>query len=118
MTFAQFWPEYVRAHSRAATRVAHLIGTLTGWMLAGAAIAERRWWWIVLALVRISSIRSFTNPREAQLAAKFFFCRFCVSPERIFFVQRQKWGAPAYHFFLSRLTCLKIDRSVLIDAIN
>ena len=30
MTFAQFWPEYVRAHSRAATRVAHLIGTLTG----------------------------------------------------------------------------------------
>ena len=44
MTFAEFWPVYVRAHSRRGTRVAHLLGTLGGWMLVGAAIAERRWW--------------------------------------------------------------------------
>ncbi len=50
MTFAEFWPVYVRAHSRPATRVVHLVGTLGGWMLVGAAIAERRWWWIVVAI--------------------------------------------------------------------
>ena len=51
MTFADFWPEYVRAHSKPATRLVHLVGTLAGWMLVGAAIAERRWWWIAIALV-------------------------------------------------------------------
>ena len=51
MTFAEFWPVYVRAHSRSATRVAHLVGTLGGWMLVGAAIVERRWWWIAAAVV-------------------------------------------------------------------
>jgi hypothetical protein len=50
MSFAEFWPIYVRAHSRPATRVVHLIGTLGGWMLVGAAIAERRWWWILVAI--------------------------------------------------------------------
>jgi hypothetical protein len=51
MTFAEFWPEYVRAHSKPATRLVHLVGTLAGWMLVGAAIAERQLWWIALALV-------------------------------------------------------------------
>jgi hypothetical protein len=51
MTFAEFWPIYVRAHSRPATRVVHLVGTLGGWMLVGAAIAERRWWWIAAAVM-------------------------------------------------------------------
>ena len=51
MTFAEFWPVYVRAHSRPVTRVVHLMGTLVGWMLVGAAIAERRWWWVAVAAV-------------------------------------------------------------------
>jgi hypothetical protein len=50
MTFAEFWPVYVRAHSRRATRVLHLIGTMAGWMLLGAAFVERRWWWIAVAV--------------------------------------------------------------------
>src|SRR6266446_4757838 len=39
MKFAEFWPVYVRAHSRPATRAVHLVGTLAGWMLVGAAVA-------------------------------------------------------------------------------
>jgi hypothetical protein len=50
-SFAEFWPVYVRAHSDAATRVVHCVGTLLGWGLLVAAIVTRHWWWIVLALV-------------------------------------------------------------------
>jgi hypothetical protein len=49
--FANFWPEYVRAHSRAGTRAIHLLGTLAGWGLLIAAIALRHWWWIAGALI-------------------------------------------------------------------
>jgi len=49
--FAEFWPEYVRAHREASTRALHLVGTLLGWGILLAAIATRRWWWIALALV-------------------------------------------------------------------
>lgn len=51
MPFAEFWPEYVRAHRRPATRIIHTIGTLAGWMLLGAALATRLWWLIAVALV-------------------------------------------------------------------
>ena len=51
MTFAEFWPEYVCAHSRAATRIVHAIGTLAGWMILGAALVTRTWWWIAVALI-------------------------------------------------------------------
>ena len=51
MTFAEFWPAYVRAHSKAATRWVHCVGTIVGWMLLGAAVAVHRWWWIAAALV-------------------------------------------------------------------
>jgi hypothetical protein len=50
-TFSKFWPGYVRAHSRAGTRMFHLVGTLAGWALLGAAIALRHWWWIAAALI-------------------------------------------------------------------
>jgi hypothetical protein len=50
-TFSMFWPEYVRAHSRPATRLIHLLGTLLGWVLLVAAIFGRRWPWILAALI-------------------------------------------------------------------
>src|SRR5258708_36870002 len=50
MSFVEFWPEYVRAHSHPATRVVHYVGTLAGWLILGAALAMHRWWWIALAL--------------------------------------------------------------------
>jgi len=51
VTFTEFWPDYVRAHSKPATRVVHCIGTIVGWMLVGGAIAVHRWWWIAAAVV-------------------------------------------------------------------
>jgi len=50
VTFAGFWPEYVRGHSKPATRLIHCVGTILGWMLLGAAIAVRHWWWIAAAV--------------------------------------------------------------------
>jgi hypothetical protein len=50
-SFTEFWPDYVRAHSKPATRAVHCVGTILGWMLVGGAIAVQRWWWIAVALV-------------------------------------------------------------------
>jgi hypothetical protein len=50
-SFSEFWPEYVRAHGEASTRVMHCVGTLLGWAILVAAIVTRHWWWIGLALV-------------------------------------------------------------------
>ena len=49
--FANFWPVYVRAHSRPGTRAIHLAGTLARWMLLVASVTLQRWWCIALALV-------------------------------------------------------------------
>ena len=51
MTFREFWPEYVRAHKKPATRAVHCVATIAGWMLLGAAIALQHWWWIFIAVV-------------------------------------------------------------------
>ncbi len=51
MTFGEFWPDYVRAHSAGSTRVMHFVGTVTGWAILVAGVIERRWWWIALALL-------------------------------------------------------------------
>lgn len=51
VTFADFWPAYVRAHNRPATRAVHCVGTIAGWLLLGGALAVHRWWWISAALV-------------------------------------------------------------------
>lgn len=50
-TFAEFWPFYVREHSRPATRALHAAGTLTATALVVALAATGRWRWLPLALV-------------------------------------------------------------------
>jgi hypothetical protein len=50
-TFGEFWPFYVREHSRPGTRALHLAGTLTGTALLVALAATGRWRWLPLALV-------------------------------------------------------------------
>ena len=50
-TFEEFWPSYVRAHSEAATRLMHCVGTLLGWGIFVAAVFKREWWWVAVALL-------------------------------------------------------------------
>lgn len=48
-TFAEFWPFYLREHSRPATRRLHYVGTALVIALAVVALASRNWW-LLLAL--------------------------------------------------------------------
>ena len=46
-TFADFWPFYVRAHSRPRTRLLHAIGSILA--LVCIALAFVKSWWFLLA---------------------------------------------------------------------
>ena len=48
-TFAEFWPFYLREHSKPATRALHYIGTSLVAAIAVFAVAAERWW-LLLAL--------------------------------------------------------------------
>jgi hypothetical protein len=50
-TFEEFWPFYVREHSRPATRALHAAGTITATTLLLALAATGRWRWLPVALV-------------------------------------------------------------------
>jgi len=51
VTFAEFWPYYLREHSNPATRAFHLTGTVAALGCLVVAIALRNPWWILIALV-------------------------------------------------------------------
>ena len=46
-TFAEFWPFYLREHSRSATRSLHYVGTALVIALAVVALATRNWWLLI-----------------------------------------------------------------------
>jgi hypothetical protein len=48
--FSEFWPVYVLAHGKPATRTFHSVGTLAGWAILVAAIILRKWWLVLAAL--------------------------------------------------------------------
>jgi len=50
-TFDEFWPFYVREHSRAGTRALHAAGTVASAALLLALAATGRWRWLPVALV-------------------------------------------------------------------
>ena len=50
-SFAEFWPYYLSEHSKSATRLMHVTGTLTAIGFVILMIAIGRWWLFPLALV-------------------------------------------------------------------
>ena len=52
-SFADFWPYYLAEHSRPATRVVHLLATLTWLTLLVGALLTRTWW--LLALIPVAA---------------------------------------------------------------
>lgn len=46
-TFAEFWPFYLREHSRPRTRALHYVGTSLVVALALAALVTANWWLLV-----------------------------------------------------------------------
>jgi hypothetical protein len=51
VTYAEFWPYYLREHAQGATRAIHIAGTLLALSFAAAAILLQNWWLLVGALV-------------------------------------------------------------------
>lgn len=50
-TFADFWPYYVRAHSKARTRLLHAIGSVLALVILCFALALNRWLFIAVPVV-------------------------------------------------------------------
>jgi len=50
-SFDEFWPMYIRAHSRGATRVLHAIGSVLAVVMLGVAFALSLWFLIAVPLV-------------------------------------------------------------------
>jgi hypothetical protein len=53
-TFADFWPYYVRAHSRARTRVLHAIGSVLALVLLGSSFLTTLWMLVAVPIVGYS----------------------------------------------------------------
>jgi len=51
MSFEEFWPRYLRAHSDPRTRAFHVAGTIAGTALVFGAIALRKPWLVAIGLV-------------------------------------------------------------------
>ncbi|HEY0115347.1 MAG TPA: DUF962 domain-containing protein [Allosphingosinicella sp.] len=80
-SFREFWPHYLREHSKPATRAYHYAGTSLVVLIAIVALATRTWWllavlplagygfaWAAHALVERNRPATFTYPRWSLLA--------------------------------------------------
>lgn len=61
LTFAEFWPYYLAAHSRPATRRLHLAATLVWLGLLAAGLGTRTWWLLGLVPVAAYGLAWFSH---------------------------------------------------------
>jgi hypothetical protein len=95
MTFADFWPVYVRAHSKPATRAVHCVGTIAGWMLVGGAIVAHRWWWIAVAVAvsyGLAWIGHFFVEHNAPTTFEHPLCSWWADQRMVFLTLTGKMG--------------------------
>lgn len=60
-TFAAFWPDYLREHSRPATRFFHAGATLVELVCLVGLIATRDWRWLVAGLLVAYGLAWFSH---------------------------------------------------------
>lgn len=53
-SFAEFWPYYVRAHSRPRTRILHAIGSTLALACIAAGVAASAWFFLAAPLIGYS----------------------------------------------------------------
>ncbi len=50
-SYREFWPHYLAAHARPATRALHYLGTASLFAFLAVAVATALWWWLIAAVV-------------------------------------------------------------------
>ena len=50
-TFAEFWPVYVRAHSKKGTRALHAIGSTAALVCVAAGVVGSPWWFLAAPVI-------------------------------------------------------------------
>jgi hypothetical protein len=59
--FSEFWPDYLRHHSRSGTRAAHYLATGIGVIGLAMAISPVAPWWAFLAGIAVSYLMAFSS---------------------------------------------------------
>lgn len=61
-SYEDFWPVYLRAHSKPGTRACHYAATVVGVGCAFAALATQVWWLILVGIVGGYAIAIASHP--------------------------------------------------------